>query len=205
MGVIQAQQLLALNVNNEQVLKQLDATNDRFRVGEITRTDVAQAEAALAGATASRQTAEGNLQTARGQYQKVVGFQAPANLVEPQPLNLPVKSEQDVAALAREQPERDHGAVHRCRRKRCDRPGLLRAAASGQPAGPGVPAEQHLRSRATTSNGYLVTANLSMPIYQGGSEYAAVRQARQSEQQSHKLVDEAAGPPCRPRSPPGTR
>jgi outer membrane protein TolC len=35
----QAQQLLALNINNEQVLaKQLQATNDRFRVGEITRT-----------------------------------------------------------------------------------------------------------------------------------------------------------------------
>ena len=48
-GVIQAQQLLALAINNEQVLaKQLQATNDRFRVGEITRTDVAQAEAALA-------------------------------------------------------------------------------------------------------------------------------------------------------------
>ena len=55
-GVIQAQQMLALNINNEQVLaKQLQATNDRFRVGEITRTDVAQAEAALAGATAQRQ------------------------------------------------------------------------------------------------------------------------------------------------------
>ena len=53
-GVIQAQQLLALAINNEQVLaKQLQATNDRFRVGEITRTDVAQAEAALASATAS--------------------------------------------------------------------------------------------------------------------------------------------------------
>ena len=39
-GVIQAQQLLALNINNEQVLaKQLQATNDRFRVGEITRTE----------------------------------------------------------------------------------------------------------------------------------------------------------------------
>ena len=59
-GVIQAQQLLALNINNEQVLaKQLQATNDRFRVGEITRTDVAQAEAALAGATAQRQTRRG--------------------------------------------------------------------------------------------------------------------------------------------------
>ncbi len=74
-GVIEAQQLLALTINNEQVLaKQLQATNDRFRVGEITRTDVAQAEAALAGATAQRQTAEGTLQTARGTFQQVVGF-----------------------------------------------------------------------------------------------------------------------------------
>ena len=86
-GVIQAQQLLALNINNEQVLaKQLQATNDRFRVGEITRTDVAQAEAALAGATAQRQTAEGNLQTARGTFQQVIGFYPPGDLVEPQPL-----------------------------------------------------------------------------------------------------------------------
>ncbi len=100
-GVIQAQQTLALNVNNEQVLaKQLQATNDRFRVGEITRTDVAQAEAALAGATAQRQTSEGQLQTARGTYQQVVGFLPPGDLVEPQPLSLPTKNEQDAIALA---------------------------------------------------------------------------------------------------------
>jgi outer membrane protein len=100
-GVIEAQQLLALNVNNEQVLaKQLEATNDRFRVGEITRTDVAQAEAALAGATAQRQTAEGNLQTARGTYQQVVGYLPPGDLVEPQPLSLPVKNEQAATAMA---------------------------------------------------------------------------------------------------------
>ncbi len=50
-NVIQTEQLLQLDINNEQVLsRQLQATNDRFRVGEITRTDVAQAEAALAGA-----------------------------------------------------------------------------------------------------------------------------------------------------------
>ena len=49
-NVIQTEQLLQLDINNEQVLtRQLQATNDRFRVGEITRTDVAQAEAALAG------------------------------------------------------------------------------------------------------------------------------------------------------------
>ena len=100
-GVIQAQQLLALAINNEQVLaKQLQATNDRFRVGEITRTDVAQAEAALASATAQRQTAEGNLQTARGTFQQVIGFYPPGDLVEPQPLAVPVKTEQDAMLTA---------------------------------------------------------------------------------------------------------
>ena len=100
-GVIQAQDLLTLNINNEQVLqKQLDATNDRFRVGEITRTDVAQAEAALAGATAQRQTAEGNLATARATFVQIVGFYPPADLVEPQPLALPIRAENDAAAMA---------------------------------------------------------------------------------------------------------
>ena len=52
-GVIQAQDVLALSINNESVLRQqLQATNDQFRVGEVTRTDVAQAEAALATAVA---------------------------------------------------------------------------------------------------------------------------------------------------------
>src|ERR1700733_4417464 len=99
-GVIQGQQLLALNINNEQVLaKQLQATNDRFRVGEITRTDVAQAESALAGATAQRETAEGNLQTARSTYQQVVG-EEPDKLVDPQPLRLPAKTLEEAKALA---------------------------------------------------------------------------------------------------------
>ena len=62
-GVIQARQLQALQINNEQVLaKQLQATNDRFRVGEITRTDVAQAEARVSGGT--RDTRNGGGQSA---------------------------------------------------------------------------------------------------------------------------------------------
>ncbi len=100
-GVIQAKELLELDINNEQVLtKQLQATNDRFRVGEITRTDVAQAEAALEGARATRETAEGSLQTARGTFQQIVGVFPPDDLVEPQPLNLPVHSEQEASMLA---------------------------------------------------------------------------------------------------------
>ena len=58
------QTLVEVNRNNEAVLKkQLDATRDRFRVGEVTRTDVAQAESSLAQATANRIAAEGQLES----------------------------------------------------------------------------------------------------------------------------------------------
>ena len=51
LDVVRDQNLLEVSRNNEQVLRrQLEATRDRFRVGEVTRTDVAQAESRLAGA-----------------------------------------------------------------------------------------------------------------------------------------------------------
>lgn len=61
MDVFRDESVLKLNRNNEQVLKrQLEATRDRFEVGEITRTDVHQAEARLAQSTADRIQSEGN-------------------------------------------------------------------------------------------------------------------------------------------------
>jgi outer membrane protein len=191
-GVIQAQQLLQLNVNNEQVLtRQLQATNDRFRVGEITRTDVAQAEAALAGASASRETADGNLQTARATYQKVIGFQAPADLVEPQPLKLPVKSEQDVAGMASTNNPNVIMALFTNAAAK-DQIDIAFSQLMPQVSLQGQMFQQNnSASRNTQANGYLVTANVSVPIYQGGSEYAAVRQARQSQQQASRLVDDS--------------
>jgi outer membrane protein len=191
-GVIQAQQLLALNINNEQVLaKQLQATNDRFRVGEITRTDVAQAEAALAGATAQRQTAEGNLQIARGTYQQVVGYLPPGDLIEPQPLALPVKTEQDattlaahnnpavVAALFNDAAAKDAVDVAFSQL-------LPQVSFQGQ-----VFQQNNAGSRSTQNNGYQAVVQLAVPIYQGGAEYSAVRQAKQTVQQTTRLVDDA--------------
>src|SRR5207245_11090642 len=64
LDVVRDQTLVEVSRNNEAVLrKQLEATRDRFRVGEVTRTDVAQAESSLAQATAQRITAEGNPET----------------------------------------------------------------------------------------------------------------------------------------------
>ena len=87
LDVVRDEAVLNLNVNNEQVLRrQLEAAQERFRVGEITRTDVSQAEARLAGAVADRAAADGTLQNSRAKFITVVGrpaeaLQAPAQAV----------------------------------------------------------------------------------------------------------------------------
>jgi len=192
LGVIEAQQLLALAINNEQVLaKQLQATNDRFRVGEITRTDVAQAEAALAGATAQRQTAEGNLQTARGTFQQIVGFLPPGDLVAPQPLALPVKTEQEATAMASNNNPLVIAALFNDAAAK-DAVDVAFAQLMPQVSFQGQAFQSNNSgSRSSQVNGYQAVVQLSVPIYQGGAEYSAVRQAKQSEQQSSRLVDDA--------------
>ena len=92
-NVFRDQAVLKLNVNNEQVLKrQLEATQDRFEVGEITRTDVHQAQARVARAVADRIQSEGDLEASRANYENVVGEVAPADLkLPPLPANLPTQ------------------------------------------------------------------------------------------------------------------
>ena len=102
MDVWRDQAVLQLTINNEQVLaRQLEATQDRFDVGELTRTDVAQSEARLARATAQRIEAEGNLTASRAVFQEVVGF-LPGTLEAPPALEGLPASEQDVVGAARD-------------------------------------------------------------------------------------------------------
>lgn len=190
-GVIQAQQVLALNTNNETVLRrQLQATNDRFRVGELTRTDVAQAEAALAGATAQRQKAEGDLQTARSSFRDVVGV-LPANLIEPQPLKLPTRTLDQAQVLARtnnptvvaalfdDAAAKDNYDLQYARLM----PQLSLQAQYGR--------NEDTTTKNLTVNTGQITAVLSLPLYQGGVEYAAIRQARQQQQQTRQKLEAA--------------
>ena len=189
-NVIQTQQVLQLNINNEQVLaRQLQATNDRFRVGEITRTDVAQAEAALAGARATRQTAEGNLQTARGTYRRLVG-ELPDQLVEPQPIKLPIKNQSEATQLAA---ANNPNVVAALFDDAASKDAIDVAFAALMPQ----LSVQAQAARADNSSvagqrtiGGQVVLNASVPIYQGGAEYSRIRQARQTEQQSRKNVED---------------
>ncbi len=189
-GVVEDEQLLQLQINNEKVLEeQLRATNDRFRVGEITRTDVAQAEAALASARATRQQAEGTLQTAQATYTQQVGTPPPPNLIPPQPLVLPVQNQGQAVAVA---VSNNPNVINALFTEASDKDAVDVAMSALLPklnlqgqyinqADQGLPLE-----RSFLSEGLLT---LTVPIYQGGAEYAAVRQAKQTAQQGRRQVD----------------
>lgn len=84
MNVVRDQAVLALRTQNKAVIeRQLEATRHRFEVGELTRTDIAQAEARLARAEADRTSAVGSLRTSHSVYQQLAGF-APGVLGYPQ-------------------------------------------------------------------------------------------------------------------------
>lgn len=187
--VIEDQQLLALAINNANVLKeQLKATQDRFAVGEITRTDVAQSESALAQAEAEVQTAQGNLKTARATFQAVIGL-VPGKLTPPQPLALPVTSKNDAAAIAA-----------------TNNPAVVQAKFSQTAAADGVDVawsklmpqlslqgalykQVNQAEQNYVSNGAEIVANLTVPLYQGGAEYAAIRQAVQQREYARQQVE----------------
>lgn len=188
--VIKDEQLLQLATNNQRVLEQqLHATEERFHIGEITRTDVAQAEAALASATAQKQQSEGTLQSAQAVYLQVVGIAAPPNLLPPQPLHLPIKSEQSALQVAAENnPDVISSLFIEAQQK--DNISVQMAAIM-----PKISAQllyQHSRNQAYANSTMDNKAGLivfQVPIYQGGSEYSAVRGARQQAQAAHREVD----------------
>jgi outer membrane protein len=86
MDVLRTEALAALAANNVAVLRtNLEATSDRFQIGDVTITDVAQSRSRLAVAEGDLQQAEANLIAARETYIRLVG-QAPGELAPPPPL-----------------------------------------------------------------------------------------------------------------------
>lgn len=179
--VVRDQAIVQLQENNVQVLtRELSATKDRFAVGEVTRTDVAQAEARRAGAVSQLDLARANLKTSRASYEQVVGH-APSQLHEPgTPDNLLPRSLNDavdqgskenplvVAALYNEQSARYQ--VDQIRG------GLLPQVTFEASHSDTWDPSQGLDETRTTT----VTGRVTMPLYEGGEIYARVRQAKQT-------------------------
>ena len=86
MDVLRTEALAALTANNVAVLRtNLEATSDRFQIGDLTITDVAQSRSRLAVAEGDLQVAQANLIAAREGYIRLVG-NAPGDLDAPPPL-----------------------------------------------------------------------------------------------------------------------
>jgi outer membrane protein len=84
--VVRDQAILRVRENNVRVLtNELRATQERFSVGEVTKTDVAQAQARRAGSLSALDLAKSNLRTSLGNYERTVGHPA-GQVVEPPPL-----------------------------------------------------------------------------------------------------------------------
>lgn len=178
LDVLQNHAVVQLNLNNEARLdRQLEAAQDRFNVGEITRTDVSQAEAALSRAAADRAQAEGNLIAARAAYARVVGNQ-PGQLEPPPPLPKLPKSEDAALAIAEKENPDLLSAVRTAESAKAD----IRAT-SGQLL-PQVDLEtQAAHSRDGSGAGdanttVRVRGVLTVPIYQAGAVHSGVRQQR---------------------------
>lgn len=97
--------MLDLTINNEQVIsEQLKATRERFDVGEVTKTDVSQAESRLARAVADRTQAQGNLTSSRAIYRQVIGTPPGKQEVPDLPGGLPGGEEEEAIALSDNSP-----------------------------------------------------------------------------------------------------
>lgn len=190
MDVLQNQAVVRLNENNkERLQRQLEAAQDRFNVGEITRTDVAQAEARLSRADADLAQAEGDLIAAKAIYARIVGHQ-PGELEPPPPLpELPANEEEALAFAFENNPDL-LAAVHTASQTKFD----IRAA-SGQllPSFDIEGVATHARDQQTPgdkTNQLTARGVLTIPLYQAGVVYSGVRQQRQVHSQARLRVEE---------------
>ncbi|MCB1342788.1 MAG: TolC family outer membrane protein [Pseudooceanicola sp.] len=165
-----------LQSNNLRVLgEELRAAQDRFDVGEVTRTDVALAESRVAGARANLSTAQGTLMTARAEYQAVVGRRA-TNLHGQPRLPAQPKSLDAAVALA----VRNHPTILAAQH----RVAAAEHAVSGAKAGLQPTLSLNVEASASDNignRGYSKDASIglraSQRLYQGGGLAASVRRA----------------------------
>lgn len=178
-GVAEAQSVLLLNQNNVDVLtKQRDATKIRFDVGELTQTDVSQADARLANAKANEQQALGDLSIARADFVRAVGYPAPETVETiGVPPNLPERLDQ-AAEMARAASPILEAAKHREKAFQHD------IAVQTGSVLPDVSLQASMR-RSEGGNAFItrnasdaLTLNVVVPLYQGGGEWSRIRAAR---------------------------
>lgn len=177
MNVRRDQQFVSLAKSNVRLIReQLRAAEDRFAVGEVTRTDVSQARARLAEARSVLAAQEGQLVRSRQAYRRVVG-NPPGALAEPPPLPvLPVTLEDAIAIAMSNHP--DIAAAQFAEESaRSD----VKAAISNllpQVTLQGTVTVDQGRQVGDATSG-TIQLQAVVPIYQGGAEYAEIRRQKE--------------------------
>jgi outer membrane protein len=190
MNLLRDEAILALNRSNVEVLtEQLKQTRDRFNVGEVTRTDVAQAESRLAQGRSQLLVAQSNYVTSVANYRRVIGVD-PGKLAPGTPVDRFSPGALPQAISAGEQLS----------------PSVLAAAYGVDVAELGVKVSEgalypNLAVAATASRNYdpaynvnkqtlaAVVGTLTVPLYQGGSEFSSIRQSKETLGQQRLNLD----------------
>jgi outer membrane protein len=178
MNVIRDRKIVTLRQKNLAVLnQQLKAANDRFAVGEITKTDVAQSTARVAEAQAGVASANANLAISAANYEKIVGNK-PGKLVFPKPARLP-KNLPEAQSLAQEINPNILSAAFVAEASDYDvevRFGDLLPELSLRATARLV--EDDLDRKRGSSEDARVEGVLTIPLYEAGRVYSSVRQAK---------------------------
>lgn len=181
MNVLRDTALLNLQRNNIEVLNvQLNQTQDRFRVGEVTRTDVALSESRLAKARSDSFVAEANLKSSIATYQQIVG-DPPKKLAPAKPVEHLLPKSRDIAVgiSLREHPA-IIAALHGVDQQQLNVKAIegelyptLSVSATGT---------RSINSQSSGSGVWQasVIGRLSVPIYEGGQTYSRVREAKET-------------------------
>jgi len=182
---------LQVQQNNVRVLERtLQDTRNRFNAGQVTSTDVAQAEAQLAAGQATLHAAESTLMTTRANYRRIIGVE-PANLAPASPVDrlAPSTMTASIAAGIQQNPSvvaALYGVdVAQLQVKIAE--GALWPTLTGQYNIQKEYEPALLTPKLFTNE---VMLNLSIPIYQGGAEYSAIRLDKETLSQERLTVDQ---------------
>jgi outer membrane protein len=194
MNLLRDSAIFELQRSNVEVLQeQLRQTRDRFNVGEVTRTDVAQSEASLASGRSQLLVAEANYKTSAATYRQVIGTNpgtlspgSPVDRFSPPTLNGAIATgtgTNPAVATAEYNVDVAEQAV-----KVAEGALLPTISVSGNFTG-----NIGVVSQLNTVRSYdaSVLGTLTVPVYQGGAEYSLVRQAKETLGQKRLDLDTA--------------
>jgi outer membrane protein len=195
MDVIRDRAIVELNQNNVKVLQtNLEATRDRFQIGDLTRTDVAQSEARLQLGRADLATAQGNAAASEATYRQIIG-RPPGDLAPPPPLPpLPANADEAVRIALANNPDlfsitrQEIAAGYDVNVARASRLPTLSAQAGADYAnnlGGNAPSGFPNSGTQTT-----IGLGATVPIFQGGLPAARIRQAQAQQGQLREQVVE---------------